>query len=61
MKAFRTKTTRPKVKVTVPQFHFLKKIKNVDFEGYFHLEERGRYAMAKYFRLKIDKENIAEK
>ena len=28
--------------VALPQFHFLRKIKNFDFERYFHLSERGR-------------------
>ena len=43
MKAFRTKPVHQNVNLTLPQFHFLKKIKNFGFEGYFHLSERSRY------------------
>ena len=39
MKAFRTKSIHLK-SIHLAQFHFLKKIKNFDFEGYFHLSER---------------------
>lgn len=35
----------PKSYVTLRQFHFLKQITNLDFEGYFHLWETDRFVL----------------
>ena len=60
MKAFRTKPIHPKVTLHYHNFSVFKKIKNFDFEGYFHLLEKGKEAIH-YFRRKLPRRYVIDK